>query len=71
MINLNEAARHVSRVDAIVKPARDLAHDTSIPADARSLLFQLLVIEIALLANCLPVIKATPTAAEVQPEGVH
>jgi len=68
---LQEAARHMGKVDAIVKPARELAHDTTIAADARSLLFQLVVIEIALLANCLPLSTSTPAAAQAQPGGVH
>lgn len=65
---LQEAARHMGKVDAVVRPARALAQDTTIAADARSLLFQLVVIEIALLANSLP-----PCArdAATAPGGVH
>lgn len=68
---LQEAARHMGKVDAIVSPARALALDTTIAADARSLLFQLVVIEIALLANCLPLAASMPAAAQAQPGGVH
>lgn len=68
---LQEAARHMSKVDAIVGPARALALDTTIAADARGLLFQLVVIEIALLANCLPLAPSTAAAAEAQHGGVH